>query len=122
MTGNAFSLGIKLDDAALAALGSFELSRLLHLVAARIERGETDGKIKDINGNTVGIFEITSKEPWEMTRREYEAAYGKPNDRTTLTDAWNPHKEAVAAEINRGNKNIPAAVLAEYPELAGKEA
>ncbi len=63
-------------------------------------------------------MEQRNKEPWEMTRGEYEAAYGKPNGRTTLTDAWSPHKEAVAAEVYRRNENIPAAVLAEYPELA----
>lgn len=55
---NSFNLAIKLGDDALSSLGSTELSRILRLVADRIERGETSGNVKDINGNTVGTFEI----------------------------------------------------------------
>lgn len=63
---NTFSLGIKLGDAALTSMGSTELSRVIRVVADKVESGETSGNIKDINGNTVGTFEIT-KEDEELT-------------------------------------------------------
>lgn len=58
-----------------------------------------------------------AKEPWQMTRAEYEAAYGKPKKNTTVTGGFSPHKESVAVAVNQG-KPVPPEVLAEYPELA----
>jgi hypothetical protein len=51
---------IDTDNAAFEyANGGPELSRLCRRIAERIERGETYGKILDINGNSVGSFELT---------------------------------------------------------------
>lgn len=57
-----------------------------------------------------------AKEPWEMTREEYESKYGKPAKNTTVTNAFSPHKEAVATAINQG-RSVPPEVLADYPDL-----
>jgi len=56
-------------------------------------------------------------EPWQMTRVEYETAYGKPKKSTTLTGGFSPHKEAVAVAVNQG-KPVPPEVLKDYPDLA----
>ena len=56
---NAFNMAIKLGDAAFVSEGVAELSRVIRVVANKIEHGETVGNIKDINGNTVGTFEVT---------------------------------------------------------------
>jgi len=37
-----------------------ELARILRMLAARIERGETGGLLRDINGNSVGLFGFSS--------------------------------------------------------------
>ena len=52
-----FSLTIKTDNAAFADPGpSGELVRILHAVASHISAGRMSGKVRDINGNTVGEF------------------------------------------------------------------
>ena len=64
-----------------------------------------------------------AKEPWQMTKEEYIARYGKPSKTSTFTGAayYTPHWEAVSTEVNRGNKNIPANVLADYPDLRKRQ-
>ena len=58
----------------------------------------------------------SAKEPWEMTREEYEGEFGKPKTNTTVTGGFSPHKNAVSTAINQG-KSVPAEVLKDYPDL-----
>lgn len=55
-TGNA-AFG-DADDAEGPAAG-YECAAILRSIADRLEAGETDGKLRDSNGNTVGSFELT---------------------------------------------------------------
>ena len=48
-----------MDNAAFEGTHPGELVRILKDVAERVVRGAVDGKLRDINGNTVGDFEIT---------------------------------------------------------------
>jgi hypothetical protein len=50
-----FTLKIETDNAAFED-GSFEVARILREVAKRLDRGETDGRVQDVNGHTVGDF------------------------------------------------------------------
>jgi len=56
----------------------------------------------------------------EMTRLEYEAAYGKPKKNTTATGTnlikFHPHASAVEIAVNQG-KQVSELVLADYPYL-----
>jgi len=36
----------------------FELARILKKTAAKVEAGEREGRVMDINGNTVGDFRL----------------------------------------------------------------
>ena len=56
-----FTLTIKTDNAAFADLET-EVARILRDAARRIEGGETDGKLRDANGNTVGRFDLEPRE------------------------------------------------------------
>lgn len=49
---------IKTDNDAFADLGALEVARLLRKVATRVEGGEFDGVIVDINGNQCGAFDL----------------------------------------------------------------
>ncbi len=51
-----FTLKIETENAAFAEDGSSEVARILRDVASRLDRGETDGRVRDANGNTVGDF------------------------------------------------------------------
>lgn len=54
-----FKLTINMDNAAFEGGGAKELGRILAEVAQRVRRDEElDGKVRDINGNTVGKFEV----------------------------------------------------------------
>lgn len=59
----------------LASEGVAELSRVIRVVADKIEHGETAGNIKDINGNTVGIFEIIEDEDEEESEQHRQISY-----------------------------------------------
>ena len=61
----------------------------------------------------------TYKEPWQMTKAEYQSLFGRPKRSTTLTGGFSPHKEAVMTALNQG-KPVSAEVLADYPDLAAK--
>ena len=50
-------LNIKTTNAAFEDK-SLEAARLLREVAERIESGETEGNLKDTNGNTVGSWKL----------------------------------------------------------------
>jgi hypothetical protein len=51
-----FTLTIETDNAAFNDGGNAEVARLLREVAERVEDSTTDGTVKDINGNTVGVW------------------------------------------------------------------
>jgi len=53
-----FSVKINLENDAFAGDPTNEISRLLEVIKSRISHGETSGKLLDINGNSVGSFEI----------------------------------------------------------------
>jgi len=53
-----FRLEIDTDNAAFYPWTT-EVARLLRVAAARIDRsGDTDGSLRDTNGNTVGVWSI----------------------------------------------------------------
>jgi hypothetical protein len=49
---------IETDNAAFEGDAGPELSRILRGLARRLEDGETQGRLRDSNGNTVGRFEL----------------------------------------------------------------
>lgn len=49
---------IKTENDAFATDGEQEVARLLRKVAKRVEGGEFDGVILDINGNRCGAFDL----------------------------------------------------------------
>ena len=49
---------IDTDNDAFAGNGEQEVARLLRKVATRVEGGEFDGVIVDINGNRCGSFDL----------------------------------------------------------------
>jgi hypothetical protein len=56
------SLNIETGNAAFDADGgglNAESARILRHVADRVEAGQMSGNVRDINGNTVGSFELT---------------------------------------------------------------
>lgn len=54
------TLSFDTDSAAFADnAGPAEAARILRNVAARLERGATDGVLRDINGNRVGSWSVS---------------------------------------------------------------
>lgn len=53
---SAFTLKVYTDNAAFADDPDGEVARILRDVADRVEGGQEDGAVRDINGNTVGSF------------------------------------------------------------------
>jgi hypothetical protein len=51
------------DGDAFAGCGEREVARLLRLVAERVEDGQLDGKLLDINGNHCGGFDLRLEAP-----------------------------------------------------------
>ncbi len=51
-----FTLSINLENEAFSPDFSPEVARILRRVADQVEAGITEGKTRDINGNTVGSF------------------------------------------------------------------
>jgi hypothetical protein len=55
-----FTLTINMDNAAFDGAPRYEIARLLNTVQAAVSYpGRVDGKVLDVNGNTVGRWEIT---------------------------------------------------------------
>lgn len=54
-----FTLTFDCDNDAFADDPSDEIARILDNVARRVNDGARDGKIMDVNGNTVGNFTLT---------------------------------------------------------------
>lgn len=57
-----FTLNIDCDNAAFGEEPEDEVVRLLHVAAMKIEGGYREGKLVDLNGNTVGDFELVADE------------------------------------------------------------
>jgi len=54
-----FSLKFKTDNAAFQDGNKpYEIARILRELADKIEDGQTEGNIRDINGNTTGSFKV----------------------------------------------------------------
>ena len=53
-----FKAEFKTENAAFACDMEGEAARILKLIASQIERGSHGASIKDINGNTVGRWEL----------------------------------------------------------------
>lgn len=57
------SMRIDSDNAAFEEdSGAVEVARLVRQIADRIDQGEREGKLLDLNGNTVGEFLVTEEE------------------------------------------------------------
>jgi len=54
-----FKLTFRTDNAAFGDEPSYEVTRIVADVAERIGRGQTEGRVTDENGNTVGTFKLT---------------------------------------------------------------
>lgn len=56
-----FTIHINCDGSALQDDMGYELSRILALLATKFETGSAgdSGKLKDINGNTVGVYHFS---------------------------------------------------------------
>ena len=62
-----FKIRIELGNAAFSDpeeghYEPFEVARILRQVASRVEDGEKDGALRDVNGNKVGFFAHTPEE------------------------------------------------------------
>jgi hypothetical protein len=58
VTDVEFTLNIDCDNAAFGDEPENEIIRLLNEVAERLGRGFYSGKVRDVNGNTVGDFDL----------------------------------------------------------------
>lgn len=68
----------------------------------------------DINRDQENSFK--TKEPWQMTKAEYESIFGKPRNNSTVTGRFSPHVSAIEIALNRGLP-VPQEVLQDYPFL-----
>lgn len=53
-----FTLSFKTENAAFEDLNA-ETARILRAIAARIESGQVEGRAIDVNGNTIGVYQLT---------------------------------------------------------------
>jgi len=53
-----FELKFKTNNATFEDYVEQEVSRILKEIANKIENGSTGGKVKDINGNTIGEWDL----------------------------------------------------------------
>ncbi len=53
-----FKLYFNMDNSAFDECADIEVCRILRLIADRIEAGSNGGSIKDINGNTIGHYDV----------------------------------------------------------------
>ena len=55
-------INIKTDNEAFQdGFRDYEVKRILETIPKRIENGEKDGLLRDINGNNIGKFKVTGK-------------------------------------------------------------
>lgn len=62
------------------------------------------------------IVQEKRKELWEMTKAEYEAKFGVPKKKSSVTGSFSPHYSAIEIALNRGIR-VSQEVLRDYPEL-----
>ena len=55
-----FTLSFNMDNASFEVAPEIKINTILHLVGDRILNGETDGRIFDVNGNSIGYFEMVT--------------------------------------------------------------
>lgn len=53
-----FKLEFRTGNAAFEDCAEQEISRILKEIANKVEDGSTGGKVKDINGNTIGEWDL----------------------------------------------------------------
>ena len=53
-----FTLNFNMDNAVFDDWNRPEVKRILNRTAERVNDGETEGIVRDINGNTIGQFNI----------------------------------------------------------------
>jgi hypothetical protein len=51
-------VNIDMDNAAFADCPATEAARILRRIAKKMEEGEDGGKVMDVNGNSVGNWEV----------------------------------------------------------------
>jgi hypothetical protein len=56
-----FQLKFSLANEAFDNLMSIEIARILREIAKQVERGADPANIRDINGNTIGKWQITAR-------------------------------------------------------------
>jgi len=79
---------------------------------SHVRRTKT-GKIERVREHQLNTGD---KEPYQMTRKEYENAFGTTRTNVTVTGGFSRHKEQVMEALNRG-LTVPDRVLNDYPEL-----
>lgn len=55
-----FTLTIETDNAAFTDDAAREVARILRQLAKKLEDGKDSGKVMDLNGNSVGSFELSA--------------------------------------------------------------
>lgn len=70
----------------------------------------------DILNEQRSLPEKMEKQPWQMTKAEYEVKFGTPRGNSTVTGNFSKHKSAVEIALNRGLP-VPSEVLKDYPDL-----
>jgi hypothetical protein len=60
-----FTLEFRTDNAAFDDGMAHETARILRDVAIRLMQGDLEGHARDVNGNRVGVFALTSSNPRE---------------------------------------------------------
>ena len=53
-----FKMEFKTGNAAFEDYAEQEISRILKEIADKVENGSTGGKVRDINGNTIGEWDL----------------------------------------------------------------
>jgi hypothetical protein len=57
-----FNLTMDCDNASFEPDAGYEISRILHKIAIDVANGDTDGKVRDLNGDTVCQWEYLMSE------------------------------------------------------------
>lgn len=57
-----FTLTIKTENEAFGDSPAHEVARILRQIANRLEDGTDSAKVMDVNGNSVGHFDLTTEQ------------------------------------------------------------
>ena len=79
-----------------------------------------DGSKQNRNDEKLLAGMSKPKEPWQMTKAEYESLHGAARGNTTVSGRFSQHKSAVEIALNRGLP-VPPEVLADYPSLSSPD-